>query len=71
MLLILSNSGSAYLITPVAALKPRFWDNSVFVYILVVNNNKYLLYVVDIIKFAISVPDYPSSNVEIMFLGQF
>ena len=49
----------------------RFWDNSVLVYILVVNNNKYLSHVVDIIKIGISVPDYPSSNVEITFLVQF
>ena len=42
-----------------------------FVYFLVVNNNKYLSHIVDIIKFGISVPDYPSSNVETTFLEQF
>ena len=56
---------------PSKLLKPRFWDTYVLVYILVVNNNKYLSHVVDIIKFGISVPDYPSSNVETTFLGQF
>ena len=64
MSLTLSNSESAYLIIPVATLKPRFWDNSVFVYIIVVNNNKYLSYLVDNIIFAISVPNYPSRTVE-------
>ena len=64
MSLTLSNSESAYLIAPVVTLKPRFWDNSVFVYILVVNNNKYLPYFVDNIIFGISVPDYPCRTVE-------
>ena len=64
MSLTKSNSESAYPITPVIKLKPRFRDNSVFVYILVVNNNKYLSYVVDNILFRISVPDYPSRTVE-------
>ena len=64
MLLTISYSESAYPITPVVTLKPCFWDNSVFVYILVVNNNKYLSYVVDNIIFGISVPDYPSRTVE-------
>ena len=71
MLLTVSYSESAYPITPVDSLKPRFWDNSVFVYILVLNNNKYLSYVVDSIIFGISVPDYPSRLVETTFLGQF
>ena len=35
-----------------------FWDNSEFLYILVVNNNKYLLHVVDNYIFGISVPNY-------------
>ena len=35
-----------------------------FVYFLVVNNNKYLSYVIDNIIFGISVPDYPSRIVE-------
>ena len=63
----LSNSESAYLIIPVATLKPRFWDNSVFVYIIVVNNNKYLSYVVDNIIFVISVPDYPNKTLKPRF----
>ena len=72
MSLTLSNSESAYLITPVVTLKSRFWDNSVFVYILVVNNNnKYLSYVVDNIIFGINVPNYPSRTVETTFLVQF
>ena len=71
MSLTLSNSESAYLITPVVTLKPRFWDNSVFVYILVVNNNKYLSYVVDNIIFGISVPDYPNRTVESKSLRLF
>ena len=71
MSLTLSNWESAYLITPVVTLKPRFWDNSVFVYILVANNNKYLPHVVNNIIFGISVPDYPSRTVETTFLGQF
>ena len=71
MLLTISYSESAYPITPVEPLKPRFWDNSVFVYILVLNNNKYLSYVVDNIIFGISVPDYPSRTVESTFPGQF
>ena len=64
MLLTISNSESAYPITPVVTLKPRFWGNSVFVYILVVKNNKYVSYFVDNIIFGISVPDYPSRTVE-------
>ena len=57
-------------ITPVKLLKPRLWIIWKFVYYLVVNN-KYSSLVVDIIKFGISVPDYPSSNVETTLLGQF
>ena len=71
MPLTLSNSKSAYLITPVVTLKLRFWDISVFVCILVVNNYKYLSYVVDNIIFRISVPDYPDRKVETTFLLQF
>ena len=64
MILALIKSESAYLITPVEPLKPRYWNNSEFVYFLVVNNNKYLPHVVDNIIFGISVPDYPSRTVE-------
>ena len=64
MLLTISYSVLASSITPEVTLKPRFWDNSVFVYIIVINNNKYLSYVVDNIIFGISVPDYPSRTVE-------
>ena len=39
--------GTVHTITSIEPLKPRFWDNSVIYYILVVNNNKYLSYVVD------------------------
>ena len=42
-----------------------------FIYFLVLNNNKYLSYVVDNIIFGINVPDYPSRTVETTFLGQF
>ena len=64
MSLTLSNSESAYPITLVEPLKPRFWDNSEICLLLVVNNNKYLPYVIDNIIFRISVPDYPSRTVE-------
>ena len=71
MLLTMSYSESAYPITPVQALKPRFWNNSEICLLLVVNNNKYLSYVVENFIFAINVPDYPSGTVETTFLGQF
>ena len=71
MLLTISYSESTYPITPVEPLKPRFWDNSEICLLLVVNNNKYLSYIVDNIIFGISVPDYPSRTVETTFLGQF
>ena len=45
-------------------LRPRFLHNSEISLLLVVNNNKYLSYVVDNIIFGISVPDYPSRTVE-------
>ena len=69
MLLTRSYSESAFLSATGEPLKPRFWDNSVFLYILVVNNNKYLSYVVDNIIFGISVPDYPSRTVETTYLA--
>ena len=46
MSLTLSSSETAYLITQVVTLKPRYWENSVFVYTLVAKNNIYLWYVV-------------------------
>ena len=67
MLLTISYSESAYPITLVETLKPRFGTILKFVYFLVVNNNNYLSYVVDNIIFGISVPDYPSRNVETTF----
>ena len=57
MLLIISYSESAYPITLVEALKPRFCDNSEICLLLVVNNTKYLLYVNDNIIFGITAPD--------------
>ena len=42
-----------------------------FVYFLVVNNNKYFLYIVDNTIFGISVPDYPNRTVETTLLAQF
>ena len=48
----------------VKLFKPRSWKILKLVYFLVVNNNKYLSYVVDVIKFGISVTDYPSRTVE-------
>ena len=71
MLLKISYSESAYSITPVVTLIPRFWDNSVLVYILVVNNNEYLSYVVYNNIFGISVPDYPSITLESKSLRSF
>ena len=62
-MLLTSYSESAYSITPVEPLKPRFYTILKFIYFLVVNNNKYLSHVVDIIIFGISVPDYPSRTV--------
>ena len=71
MLLTISYSVLASSITPEVTLKPRFWDNSVFVYIIVINNNKYLSYIVDNTIYGISEPDYPSRIVETTFLAQF
>ena len=64
MLLTISYSELAYPITPAESLKPRFWDNSEICLLLILNNNKYLSYVVDMIIFGISVPNYPSRTVE-------
>ena len=55
MSLTISYSESAFPITPVELLKPRFWDNFEICLLFVVNNNTYL---------PISVPDYPSRTVE-------
>ena len=71
MLLTVSYLESAYPITPVEQLKPRFYTILKFVYFLVVNNNKYLVHVVDNIIFGISVPDYLSRTVETTLLAQF
>ena len=70
MLLTMSYSESAYPITPVQALKPRFWNNSEICLLLVVNN-KYVSCVVENFIFGISVPDYPSRTVETTLLAQF
>ena len=43
-----------YLITPVEPLRLRFWGNSEIACYIVVNNNKYLSYVVDDIILGIS-----------------
>ena len=64
-------SESAYPITPVEPLKPRFWHNSEICLLLVVKNNKYVSCVVENFIFGINVPDYPSRPVEGTFLGQF
>ena len=71
MLLTIFYSESAYPITLVEALKPRFWEILKSVHFLVVNNNKYLTYVVDNIIFGISEPDYPSRTVESKYLRLF
>ena len=71
MLLTISYSESASSITAVEPLKPRFYTILKFVYFFVVNNNKYLSYVVDNIIFGISVPDYPSITVESNSLRSF
>ena len=70
-MLLTSYSKSAYPITPVEPLKPRFYTILKFVYFSVVNNNKYLLHVVDNIIFGISVPDNPSTTVENNSLRSF
>ena len=71
VLLKISYSESAYPITLVETLKPRFWDNSEVCSLLVVNNNKYVSCVAENFIFGISVPDYSSRTVESTFLGQF
>ena len=67
----ISYSESAYPITPVEPLKPRFYTILKFVYFLFINNNKYLVHVVDSMIIGISVPDYPSRTVETTLLAQF
>ena len=59
MLLTISYSESMFPNTPVKPLNQVSGTILEFVYFLVINNNKYLSYVVDNIKFGISVPDYP------------
>ena len=71
MLLTVSYSELASSIILVEPLKPRFHRILEFIYFLVVNNDKYLSYVVDNIIFKISVPDYPSRTVESKSLQLF
>ena len=60
MLLTVSYSESAYIITLVDPLKRILGTFLKFVYFLVINYRKYSSHVVDSIIFGISVPDYPS-----------
>ena len=71
MLLTITYSESAYPISLVERLKLHFWDNSEICLLFSRKQQKYLSHVVDITKFVISIPDFPSRKVETTFLGQF
>ena len=64
-------SGISVPITTAEPLNHVYMTILKFVYFLFVNNDKYLSYVVDNNIFGISIPDFPSSNVETTFLRQF